>query len=227
MITANVYNRVFFIRADQYGTAFVIDHEEKQYLVTAKHLLADDRRSIHFFLDRKWVELPVALIGLSVGEIDIAVFRCEALLCPNGFPLVPTSKDIVIGQDVYFVGYPYKMWTDAGEAMAGRPCPFVKKGTLSSAFTSHDGVARIYIDAINNEGFSGGPIVFQPPGRNEFQVAGVVSKFKIAFEKVIDPEGDHTEMTVAYNTGFLVGFDISNAIKIIELNPGGLPIPTT
>ena len=227
MITANVYNRVFFIRADQYGTAFVIDHEGKQYLVTAKHLLAHDQKSIRFFFDRKWVELPVTLIGLSAGEIDVAVFRCEVLLCPNRFPLSPTSKDMVIGQDVYFVGYPYKMWTDAGDAMAGRPCPFIKKGTLSSAFISDDGVARIYIDAINNEGFSGGPIVFQPPGKNEFQIAGVVSKFKIEFEKVIDLEGDHTEMTVAYNTGFLVGFDISNAIEIIKKKPDGLLVPQT
>jgi hypothetical protein len=224
LITANVYNRVFFIRAEQYGTAFAIDHEGRQYLITAKHLLSNDQRSINFFLDRKWVELPVTLIGLAAGETDVAVFRCEMLLCPNGFPLPPTSKDIVIGQDVFFVGYPYKMWTDAGKALKGRPCPFVKKGTLSSAFVSDDGISRIYIDAINNEGFSGGPIVFQPPGKREFQVAGVVAKFKIAFEKVIDPEGDHTEMTVAYNTGFLVGFDISNAIEIISKRPNGLTL---
>ena len=226
MITANVYNRVFFIRADQYGTAFAIDYDGKQYLVTAKHLIADVQKSIRLFFDRKWIELPATLIGLAIGEIDIAVFRVEMLLCKNEYELPATSKDIVIGQDIYFVGFPYKMWTDAGPALAGRPCPFIKKGTVSSAFVSNDGVHRIYIDAINNEGFSGGPIVFQPPGKMDFQVAGIVSKFKIEYEKVIDKDGEYTEMTVAYNTGFLIGFDISNAIDIIKKNPNGLPIPT-
>ena len=83
----------------------------------------------------------------------------------------------------------------------------------------------MYVDALNNPGFSGGPIVFQPPSKTDFKVAGIVSKFKIEFEQVIDPDGDHTEMTVAYNTGFLIGYDISKAIEIIDRNPNGLPIP--
>jgi len=226
MITANVYNRVFFIKALEYGTAFAIDHENKQYLITAKHLIdPSNQTSIRFFFNEKWMEIPATLLGVGVGEIDIAVFRVQALLCTAAFELPANSKDIVIGQDVYFLGFPYKMWTDGGEAMLGRPCPFIKKGTLSSAFVSYDGVPRIYIDAINNEGFSGGPIVFHTHGNNDFRIAGVVSKFKIEFEKVIDPDGDHTEMTVAYNTGFLIGYDISNAIEIINKNPSGQPIP--
>jgi hypothetical protein len=226
MITANVYNRVFFIKAEDYGTAFAIDHGGKQYLVTAKHLVNTEKQeTIKFFFNRKWVDIAAELIGLGGGETDIAVFCVNALLCTKDFSLEPSSKDIVISQDVFFVGYPYKMWTDAGEALNGRPCPFVKKGLLSSSFVGDDGVPRLYIDALNNPGFSGGPIVFQPPGRTDFKIAGVVSKFKIEFEKVIDPMGDHTEMTVAYNTGFLVGYDISKAIEIIERNPNGLLIP--
>lgn len=226
MITANVYNRVFFIKALEYGTAFAIDYENKQYLITAKHLIDPTAQaSVRFFFDKKWMEIPATLLGLGAGEIDIAVFRVQALLCSRELELPASSKGMVIGQDVYFLGYPYKMWTDGGDAMLGRPCPFIKKGTLSSAFVSDDGVPRIYIDAINNEGFSGGPIVFHTHGKNDFRIAGVVSKFKIEFEKVIDPEGEHTEMTVAYNTGFLIGYEISNAIEIIKQNPDGLPIP--
>ena len=226
MITSNVYNRVFFIKALEYGTAFAIDYENKQYLITAKHLIdPSNQTSIRFFFNKKWVEIPVTLLGLGAGEIDIAVFRAQAQLCTPVFDLPASSKDMVIGQDVYFLGFPYKMWTDGGEVMRGRPCPFIKKGTLSSAFVSDDGVPRIYIDAINNEGFSGGPIVFHTHGKYDFRIAGVVSKFKIEYETVIDPAGDHTEMTVAYNTGFLIGYEISNAIEIIKRNPNGTPIP--
>ncbi|QNN77259.1 trypsin-like peptidase domain-containing protein [Pseudoxanthomonas mexicana] len=226
MITSNVYNRVFFIKAADYGTAFAIDHNDKQYLVTARHLVdSSNQRTIKFFFNRQWVDIEVELIGLGSGETDIAVFRANVLLCTKELFLEPSSKDMAISQDVYFVGYPYKMWTDAGNSMNGRPCPFVKKGILSSAFVGDDGVPRMYVDALNNPGFSGGPIVFQPPSKTDFKVAGIVSKFKIEFEQVIDPDGDHTEMTVAYNTGFLIGYDISKAIEIIDRNPNGLPIP--
>ncbi|WP_065757723.1 S1 family peptidase [Pseudomonas defluvii] len=226
MITANIYNRVFFIKAADYGTAFAIDHGGKQYLVTAKHLInAEKQETIKFFFDRRWVDMPVELIGLCRGETDIAVFRANQILCTGDLPLEPSSDGVVISQDVFFVGYPYKMWTDAGKAMNGRPCPFVKKGILSSSFVGDDGIPRLYVDALNNPGFSGGPIVFQPPGKTEYKIAGVVSKFRIEFERVIDQSGDHIEMTVAYNTGFLMGYDISKAIEVIERNPNGFPIP--
>lgn len=35
----NVIYRTFFIKGSLYGTAFTIDHEGEEYLVTAKHLL--------------------------------------------------------------------------------------------------------------------------------------------------------------------------------------------
>jgi len=37
-IQANILHRVFFIKAGKYGTAFTIDVEGAEYLVTAKHL---------------------------------------------------------------------------------------------------------------------------------------------------------------------------------------------
>jgi hypothetical protein len=226
MITLNVYHRVFFIKGDDYGTAFAIDHEGRQYLVTARHLFADpaSTASIRLFFDRKWLEVPVDHIGSGRGEVDISVFATKNLRLSPDLPLEPTLKDIVIAQDVYFVGYPYKMWTDAGSTMAKLPFPFVKKGTLSSAFDSGDGVNRIYIDALNNEGFSGGPVVFMPNKRRDFCVGGVVSKFRIEFERVIDKEGNDSGHTVAYNTGFLIAYPIQYAIDLITANPIGLDL---
>jgi hypothetical protein len=108
--------------------------------------------------------------------------------------------------------------------MAGRPCPFIKKGTLSSAFNSGDGVHRLYVDAINNEGFSGGPLVFAGHGTNDFRVAGVVSRFKTEHEPVLDQNGEKTGMTVEYNTGFLIAYDIDYVVGLIRANPIGLPL---
>lgn len=224
MITGNVYNRVFFIRAEQYGTAFTLDVGGRQYLVTAKHLIgATPPSELEFFHGNAWKRLSVKLVGITRDKVDIAVFAPNILLSP-ALELEPTSKGIIIGQDVYFVGYPYKMWTDAGDALAGRPCPFVKKGTLSSAFNFGDGVRTLFVDAINNEGFSGGPVVFSPPNLNQFSVAGVVSGFRTEYESVLDSEGSKTEMSVAYNSGFLIAYDISYALDLILANPIGLKL---
>lgn len=224
MITANVYNRVFFIRADQYGTAFTVDVENRQYLVTAKHLIGPKPPDeILFMHENAWRKLPVRLVGMSRDEVDIAVFAPGIRLSP-AMKLEPTSEGIVIGQDVYFIGYPYKMWTDGGAALAGRPCPFIKKGTLSSAFHTGDGVRKLFVDAINNEGFSGGPVVFMKPHPHEFSIAGVVSGFRTEYERVLDESGSDTGMKVAYNTGFLLAYDISYALELISANPVGLAI---
>ena len=139
-------------------------------------------------------------------------------------PLEPSTAGIVLGQDVFFVGFPFKMWSNGGDVMNGRPLPFIKKGTLSAAFDPTDDVKRLYVDAINNEGFSGGPIVFAPSNTTNYQVAGIVSKFKTEYEPVIDENDEPTGHRVAYNTGFLVGYSINHALSIIRANPIGLQI---
>lgn len=223
MITSNVLNRVFFIKSATYGTAFTIDVQGRQYLVSARHVIGDSPpTSILFFYQDKWNDLPVRFVGATRGEADISVLATNIRLSPN-FPMPADAVGIALGQDVYFVGYPYKMWTDMGKAMAGRPCPFVKKGILAAMDHSNH-VQRLYIDAINNEGFSGGPVLFKPSINSDFQVAGVVSSFKTEHEPVIDSEGNATDMTVAYNTGFLLAYDIHHAIKIIDRNPIGLKL---
>jgi len=228
MITAEVYNRVFFIKIEQYGTGTAIDHNGKQYLVTARHLLEDNEKiaSLKFFYDDAWFDLEVEIVGIGSGEVDIAIFSPRIQLCPPSFPLSVGSGGIIVSQDVFFLGFPYKMSTKGGAALMGRPCPFIRKGILSSLFDNGYGVPKLYIDAINNEGFSGGPIIFINQATKKPSVAGIISKFKIEHEKVLCEQGEDTGWSVAYNTGLTIAYDISEAIKIIEKNPKGLPLQT-
>ncbi|MEB2026433.1 hypothetical protein VDR74_16140, partial [Xanthomonas campestris pv. campestris] len=72
------------------------------------------------------------------------------------------------------------------------------------------------VNAINNEGFSGGPLFFYPAGKpEEVRVAGVVSKFRVEYENVIDENGEPTGMTVPYNTGFLIAYGSKYILSII------------
>jgi len=131
--------------------------------------------------------------------------------------------ELALGEDMFFLGFPFKMWGDIGAFMGGFPCPFAKKGTLSSLGVGSPQV--LYVDAINNEGFSGGPLFFYPMSKpKELRIAGVVSKFRIEHEPVIDEYGDPTKMTVPYNTGFLVAYSINHAIELIRPSTGSRPM---
>ena len=58
----------------------------------------------------------------------------------------------------------------------------------------------------------------------DYRVIGVVSKFRIEYESVIDGEDNDTGLRVAYNTGFLVAYSMKHVLDIIYKNPIGLPI---
>jgi hypothetical protein len=224
MLTFNVYDRVLFIRGERYGTAFALDVDGRQYLISARHVVGDitAKSQLKVFLSKQWVDLPTTLVGVGRGEVDITVLSPSKRLAED--IRLESSLQLVLGQDVYFAGFPLKMWSNGGELMYGRPLPFVKKGTLSSGWDPEDPVKRLYVDAINNEGFSGGPLVFREHSSGELKVAAVVSKFKTEDEPVLNAEGERTELKVQYNTGFLVAYGINHALDIIRRNPVGLPV---
>jgi len=225
MVTFNVLDRVFFVRGLEYGTAFTIDIDSKQYLVSARHVIGDNASisSLKLFHDKTWKDLCVTFVGAAKGEVDISVFSPSVRLSPS-HPLEPTFAGLILGQDVYFAGYPYKMWSHGGDLMHGRPLPFLKKGTFSAGLEPNNDVKILYVDAINNEGFSGGPVVFATQKGSDFKVAGVVSKFKTEYEPVIDKEDKETGLRVAYNTGFMVAYGINHVLNLIRANPVGLTI---
>jgi len=217
MILTNILYRTFFIKAEMYGTAFSIEIDGTEYLVTAKHLLNTNLSEfeLKIFHNEAWLPLHVQVVGHAKGEIDISVLRLPIRLTHQEMVVTPSMGELTLGQDVFFLGFPYKMWGNVGSFMGGRPCPFAKKGTVSSLGTEKPQV--LYIDAINNEGFSGGPLFFYPMGKpNELRIAGVVSKFRVESERVIDRDGDPTEMTIPYNTGFLVAYSINHALELIR-----------
>jgi S1-C subfamily serine protease len=225
MVTFNVLDRVFFVRGLEYGTAFTIDIDSKQYLVSARHVIGDDTSisSLKLFHDKTWKDIHVTFVGAAKGEVDISVFSPSVRLSPS-HPLEPTFAGLILGQDVYFAGYPYKMWSHGGDLMHGRPLPFLKKGTFSAGLEPNNDVKILYVDAISNEGFSGGPVVFATQKGNDFKVVGVVSKFKTEHEPVIDKEDKETGLRVAYNTGFMVAYGINHVLNLIRANPVGLAI---
>ena len=237
MITANVLHRTFRIMwSDSIGTAFAIDHGSKQYLVTARHVVegVEPGKPIQFFHDDKWKELAVDVVGVGRDEIDIAVLACPIRLAPS-HPLVASSGNMVYGQPVFFLGYPFG-WNSGNERLnRGIPLPFVKAGIVS-ALGEFGGVYKFYLDAHGNKGFSGGPMVFSPPGQlpTDLRVAGVVVNYPVPLLQPIvddnratitDSTGKPIGLYVEENPGIVVAIGIRHVIELIEANPIGFPLP--
>ena len=217
MVPTNILFRTYFILAAEYGTAFAIDVGESQYLVTARHLIPETGTEIDIQVmhNKQWHKGKVKVVGRGKGELDIAVLKAPSRLTPKEFEVSLGFGEIELGQDVFFLGFPYKLWTDYGDVLAGLPGAFVKKGTLSAV--SFDHPKTLHVDAINNAGFSGGPLYFfKGKDSQKVSVAAIVSKFRTEYESVLDKDGNATEMRVAYNTGFLIAYDIKYALALIE-----------
>lgn len=239
MITSNVIHRTFRIKCgDSVGTAFTLDIESKQYLVTARHVVEGIESGDHIDIsyDKRWKNIAVKVVGMSDKETDVAVLSCPMQLSPS-HPLDADSAGLVYGQQVYFLGFPFG-WDSGQEALnRGFPLPFVKSGILS-AMPPQDPTEKIYLDAHGNKGFSGGPVVFIPdgqrPGRNtEFRVAGIVVNYPLPqHTPIVDRAGEpiinHENEPVGYireNPGLVVAVGIRHATDFINANPIGFPLP--
>ena len=224
MITKNVIQRMLHIRgAKLEGSAFTIDHGGKQYLVTARHVvegIASGER-ISVVHEKRWKTVDANVVGIGEGEVDVAVLACPQQLSPT-HPFEPDGYGFFLGQQVYFLGFPFG-WESGGEHINnGLPLPFVKAGVISAVPVDGD----IYIDAHVNIGFSGGPVVFSPPGAQVvLRVAGVVVGYPRCYQPVVDERGNPVAHALE-NPGLVRAISIQRVVALIDANPIGFALPS-
>ena len=101
VITANVIYRVFRLKVGlETGTAFTIEEEGREYLVTARHLAhsLQGTSEVEIFKDGGWSPLEVTKVGHAPGEVDISVLApAEGLTPSRPLPLPASSKGLVYG----------------------------------------------------------------------------------------------------------------------------------
>jgi hypothetical protein len=225
MITSNVIQRTFHINyLGSSGTCFTVDIDNKQYLITAKHIVSKihDKDVIKLFHEGSWKDLNVYLVGHGHGEIDISVLKADIQLSPT-HSLEPTSEGIIYGQDVFFLGFPYGMKGEVGEMNSNFPLPFVKKAIISSIQFKTNGLEILFLDGCNNPGFSGGPVVYKQNGINDYKVASVISGFRFNNEPIYHGKTE-VDLTYQYNTGIIISYGINYATEIIKKNPIGYDV---
>ncbi len=249
-ITTSVFDRVLMLKSgSETGTGFTIDVDGRQYLVTAKHIVAalGTEGNVEIFKHQAWLPIAVKVFRCD-DPVDIAVLIPPAQLTIRS-ALEPTSKKLRYGQDMYFAGFPYGLRSSAAPLPGGYPVAFIKKATMSGEI-KEEGASMLVLDGYNNPGFSGGPVIYRDVDQSGFvyNVAGVVKGFRadlaqvykreevkpeqitqddIAQDRIVHTrEGrtlrlSETGDVVKLNSDLLLAYNISYALDLIRKNPIG------
>jgi hypothetical protein len=266
--TNNALLRTFMIETNfGRGTTFSIDLDNREYWITAKHMFTGIKTGPAGVFNTKTVQANIlSQIGdgdeghdlhwmtetftvIDPGkDIDILVLVPNHLLLnyPRDFTLRAESKGVGLGGDCEFLGFPYGGgWktrfqdTKDPDKKNWMWLPYVKHCT-PSAQPQEQGIGIWVLDGINNEGFSGGPVLYGT-GPNQ-EVFAVISGFHQEPLEVLPDRSPGEKQTgsippspklpgkkskeprkeiVNANSGFIIAFDIELAIKAIQNDPIG------
>ena len=225
-ISTNILQRTFRIKyGESTGTCFTIDVSGRQYVVTARHVVKNmwPNDAIHIWHDNTWKKLNTTVAWISKGEDDIAILSPKIQLSPT-HPVIPSIANLTVGQDVYFLGYPFGMSLELESLNGKYPVPLVKKGIISGC-GGENRSSLFYVDGHNNPGFSGGPVVFQNLySKSEHPcIAGVISGYKVEYESLLHGN-DETGLVSAHNTGIIVAYSIQDGVKHVTQTPSGFAL---
>jgi hypothetical protein len=225
--TSNVLYRVLRLRAGTAtGSAFTIEVDAKQYLITARHVLKDfgAEGEIELWMEGRWVKMKARAIYPSKASVDIVALDLGKPVTID-FPLPASSGGLTLGQQVYFLGYPHGL---ASSVSAPVPpgfgeIPFLKSGIVSALDDRDPDANILYLDGQNNPGFSGGPIVFWHAESGSFRVAGVVRGYRNEALPVLKKKNLENPQATAYNdlytranSGIVIGYDIRHIVEAIH-----------
>jgi hypothetical protein len=152
------------------GTAFTVNVDGREYLITAKHMVkglkVDGSEQLIELRKLKqdgsswtleWSKYTVRILVCD-PPVDIAVLAPKSLIRP-GYPLLePTQELSFVGQEGLFLGFPLGYAAMSAGANSPFPIAFAKRISLSAVFPEE----KLFVfDAENNHGFSGGPIIYR------------------------------------------------------------------
>lgn len=228
IVSQNILQRTLHFFSGRFsGTCFIVDYEDRQYIVTAGHVVRGmpDSATIQIMHEQNWENVAVNLVGHGEDGIDISVLAAEVRLSAEPPLPLSTIDRATLGQDVYLLGFPFGLGTGRENLNENFPLPFVKKAVLSA----QDRPSGIYcLDGHVTHGFSGGPVVFNPSPRAWFRLrarsfsVGAVIWGYIREDQSRLFESENPSPHITRNTaGIVLCYDIKYAVDLINRNPIG------
>jgi S1-C subfamily serine protease len=229
--TGNVLMRVFQIRfGGATATAFLLDFENKQYFVTARHLMVNAEAKVHVELlgpaYPAWKSFAVTVLKGKNECADVAVLVPEQAKVSDAGPL-PYPYTFAFGLEVYFLGFPYGLYTSFG-AEGGMGVALIKHAYISAKVSCAaliPGAPKeeefILLDGMNNPGFSGGPVVAPDlfstyTNIREQKLIGVIMGFRPDSSPVQVGGNALPNASVATNSGIIIAVPIDRAVELIR-----------
>ena len=227
----NILHRIFNVRVANHttvlsvGTAFVVDEDNREYLVTARHMAEPLGSGVLQVLGVDgWVTHSEEAVGHGSQSVDVSVIALARTIVPeNGrFPVAFGMGGMIYGHEVLFLGFPTGYDPNSVPRLAsGSPLPLVKYARMSSLPLKG---FPMWLDGHNNPGFSGSPLCFVPSKSGELSVAGVVTAYQYLREPVYAKGDSETDLYVHANMGLIQAWDIQHALDLIHKNPVGAVI---
>lgn len=201
----------------KYGTAFKIDYQGRIYLVTARHMvegMPTSKATFHVWKENRWQDLTtVRTLFPKSSDVDIAVLQTdEKIAQPYQITADDTGGGVTFGQQVWFLGYPFRLMT---RGPSGETFAFMKRGSLSAIDSRNLDAVLIFIDGFNNEGFSGGPIIYWDFKKRQYSLLAVVKGY-LNDNAIVKVNGEDVKTQYLVNSGILIGFSTKHIKEAIE-----------
>ena len=220
-VPTEILQRTLLIKVgNEGGTAFSIDYRGDLYLVTARHVVAElpaGRTTIQIWQSGQWKDLSIVRTTFPASaDVDIAVLSTEEKVSvPFHILVSATDEGPTMGQQVWFLGYPFADPKLTTPFLNQQVLPFIKRGTMSAIDGSNQSAVVLYIDGFNNPGFSGGPIIYWDFKKQAYRIFGVVKGYRTETAKIA-VNGKLVDSDLLVNSGILVGYSVTHAVEAIE-----------
>ncbi len=250
--TSNILFKTLMIRTKtEAGTMFSIEVDNREYWLTAKHILTGRKSGPAGEVSEKTVSLDVLdPIGDAIKwnpnqftvidpgkDIDIVVLVPTTVLQDIKIPsLKVSSEGFGMGEECSFLGFPFASTWTATFSSTPYKMPFIKHCYISGII--RQSAAVLVLDGINNPGFSGGPVLYhtgpnqvvlgvisgyhnEPGEVHSIEVPDVPTSAQAPDNKKPKPNGNKKIDVVDLNTGIIFAFAADVAVDAIKKNPIG------
>lgn len=220
-----IIQRVLAIKMDNgsRGTCLYYEMNGVVYFITAKHvvnpLIHGEESFISIFKDNEWKPIKIKPYFvdkiLKTDEMDLAILQTDGSFRIRVPEIDLSSTKIIIGQDTYFLGFPYfqsLIRYKPEEINNGLPIPFMKKATLSFFGSKEDPI--FYLDGHNNLGFSGGPVVIFDHELKKNKIVGIISGYLNHKGKIVTEKSEN--LFYNENSGIGVAYKIDRVAEALK-----------
>lgn len=221
----NIICRSFAISMDKknYGSSFAIPINGTAYLITAAHIVKPMKHGVeselYIFKNNEWkpiLVIPYYMNSDTKNEhyLDIVLIQTSIELQETEDDIELSSNGLVLGQDIYFLGFPFLGIINytPSDINDNFPLPLIKKATLSGC--EHE---KFFLDGHNNVGFSGGPAIFWNYDTKKHQVFAVISSY-INYNGQVKSTEQQTNLFYQENSGIALAYRIEYVNKFLKDN---------